>query len=29
LQTIGRYWLGINQSPAGGETPLVQRAPAR
>jgi two-component system, response regulator len=29
LQTIGRYWLGINQSPTGGETPLVQRAPAR
>ena len=29
LQAIGRYWLGINQSATGAETPAVHRAPAR
>jgi len=29
LQAIGRYWLGINQPPAGVEAPVGQRAPAR
>ena len=30
LQTIGRYWLGVNQPPPGVEAPAPpQRAPAR
>jgi two-component system, response regulator len=30
LQTIGRYWLGVNQPPPGVEAPVAsQRAPAR